>query len=303
MARTSKLSASGSIGSDERALTIEQQADRPALVGNIASPAQDADGNYDITLVERPVTETVLEPVLDDNGQPVLDADGQPMMAEVVKPVLDENGNPVTEWVAEVEIVYDWLRVDYPARRPASTPSAGEDISIRETTGDLGVGNVSAGGDVSLSAPGSILDTREDGETQGNLASGGDAMLTSDEGTIGTSEEYLDIDVDGTTTARAEGDINIADRADLDLVADTAEGQVNADAAGDLDLRNSDPETDLIIGPITAGGDAQITATGSLVAGDPLGHEAQVSAGSIGLTAQGGDGRHGGDPHPRRYGR
>ena len=284
-----ELSASGSIGSDERALTIEQQADRPALVGNIASPAQDADGNYDITLVERPVTETVLEPVLDDNGQPVLDADGQPMMAEVVKPVLDENGNPVTEWVAEVEIVYDWLRVDYPGEATRLDASAGEDISIRETTGDLGVGNVSAGGDVSLSAPGSILDTREDGETQGNLASGGDAMLTSDEGTIGTSEEYLDIDVDGTTTARAEGDINIADRADLDLVADTAEGQVNADAAGDLDLRNSDPETDLIIGPITAGGDAQITATGSLVAGDPLGHEAQVSAGSIGLTAQGGD--------------
>ena len=175
-----------------------------------------------------PVTETVLEPVLDDNGQPVLDDNGQIVMAEVVKPVLDENGNPVTEWVAEVEIVYDWLRVDYPGEATRLDASAGEDISIRETTGDLGVGNVSAGGDVSLSAPGSILDTREDGETQGNLVSGGDATLTSDEGTIGTSEEYLDIDVDGTTTARAEGDINIADRADLDLVADTAEGQVNA---------------------------------------------------------------------------
>ena len=284
-----ELTASGSIGSDGHALTIEQQANRPALVGNITEPTQDADGNYDIHLVERPVTETVLEPVLDDNGQPVLDDNGQIVMAEVVKPVLDENGNPVTEWVAEVEIVYDWLRVDYPGEATRLDASAGEDISIRETTGDLGVGNVSAGGDVSLSAPGSILDTREDGETQGNLVSGGDATLTSDEGTIGTSEEYLDIDVDGTTTARAEGDINIADRADLDLVADTAEGQVNADAAGDLDLRNSDPETDLIIGPITAGGDAQITATGSLVAGDPLGHEAQVSAGSIGLTAQGGD--------------
>ena len=283
------LVASGSIGSDERSVTTEQQANRPTLVGNVTEPAKDEDGNYIIHLVEREVTETVLEPVLDGDGNPMLDENGQPLMQEVVKPVLDENGNPVTEWVAEIELKYDWLRVDYPEEATRLDATAGEDINIAETSGDMGIGNVSAGGDASLSAPGSILDVREDGDTQGNLTAGGDASLTAESGTIGTNDEYLDIDVDGTTTARAEGDINLSDRADLDLVADTAEGQVNADAVGDIDLSNSDPDTDLVIGPIYAGGDVDITATGSLVAGDPLGHEAQVSGGSIDLSALGGD--------------
>ena len=283
------LKASGSIGSEEQPLTTEQQANRPTLVGNITEPVKDNDGNYKIELVEREVTETVLEPVLDAYGQPMLDADGQPIMQEVEKPVLDAEGNPVTEWVAQIEITYEWLRVDYPQEATRLDATAGEDIHIAETTGDLGLGNVSAGGDAEISAPGSILDVRADDETQGNLTAGGDANLTSETGTIGTNDEYLDIDVDGTTTARAEGDINISDRADLDLVADTAEGQVNADAVGDIDLSNSDPNTDLVIGPINAGGDAEITATGSLVAGDPLGHDAQVTGENIGLNAQGGD--------------
>ncbi|NLF26716.1 MAG: hypothetical protein GX592_02360, partial [Clostridiales bacterium] len=212
-----------------------------------------------------------------------------PVMHEVVKPVLDALGNPVTEWVADIAVQYDWLRVDYPAEATRLDAVAGGGVYLAEATGDFGLGTIQAGGDVSLSAPGTIYDVREDSETSPNIVAGGDAYLTSDTGTIGTNGDYLEINVGRVTYARAEGDINIRDRADLVLFADTASGQVNADAVGDVDLSNSDLGADLIIGPVHAGGDAWIAAQGSLVAGNRLGRGEQVVGQSIGLEALGGD--------------
>jgi hypothetical protein len=118
-----------------------------------------------------------------------------------------------------------------------------------------------------------------------NIAAGGDVRLSVASGTIGTRENYLDIDVDGVVTADASGDISIAHAADMILVADSRNGQVNADAAGDLDLSNT--AGDLVIGPIYAGGYHDHRA-GQHPAGDRLGRDAQVKGRSIALSALGG---------------
>jgi len=286
-ARRIKLFAALGIGSGGRALTTEQQANRPTLVANITKPVKDAGGDYALRLFERPVTETVLEQELDLNGDPMYDLFGEPVMHEVERPVLDALGHPVTEWVADIAVAYDWLRVDYPAEATRLDAKAGGSVYLAEASGDFGLGTIEAGGDVSLCAPGTIYDVRGDSETAPNIEAVGKASLTSDNGTIGTNGDYLETDVGGVVTARAEGDINILDRADLALVADSAHGQVNADAAGDIELSNSDPNANLIIGPVHAGGNASIAAQGSLVAGDRLGRSEQVVGASIRLEAGG----------------
>ena len=103
-ARRIDLFAVLSIGSADRALTTEQQVNRPTLVANITEPVKDADGNYVLRLFERPVTETVLEPMLDLNGDPMYDLFGEPVMHEVERPVLDALGHPVAEWVAAIAV-------------------------------------------------------------------------------------------------------------------------------------------------------------------------------------------------------
>jgi hypothetical protein len=264
------LSAAGSIGGASQALTTEQQMNRPVLVGNIVNPPLDGagnpvinpDGGYDFLLVARPVLNVAGLPALDDRLRPIL------------------------EWTVCVQIGYDWLRVEYPGEATRLDAVSGADIFIHELKGDMGVGSLTAAGDVGLSAAGSILDVRAAGEAMLNIAAGGDVRLSAASGTIGTRENYLDIDVDGVVTADASGDISIAHAADMILVADSRNGQVNADAAGDLDLSNT--AGDLVIGPIYAGADITITAQGSILPGDRLGRDAQVKGRSIALSALGG---------------
>jgi len=256
------LNAHGSIGSAAQPLTTEQQNTRTALVGNIVEPTTGSDGKYAFTLVRRPV----------------LDALGQP--------VLDKLGQPLYTWNIEVEVVYDWLRAPHTEEETRLDAAAGGDLFIRELTGGMGIGILSAGGDVGLHAPGSLLDVRGSDEAALNLAAGGDASLTSETGTIGLKDGYLDIDVGGVVTAAAAGDINLNDMADLALVADSTSGQVNADAVGKLTLSNT--AGNLVIGPIHAGGDIEITAQGSILPGDRLGRAEQVKGRSIAMSALGG---------------
>ena len=247
-----ELTAKGSIGDENGALEIDQWMNRLELAGNVIEPLPDENGEYTVRLVERPA--------------------------------LDASGNPTTEWVIDVAVQYDWLRVDAPEEETRLDAEAGEDIFIREADGNMGLGTVKAGGDVSLEAPGSILDVREDAETSPNITAGGDAELTSRTGTIGTRDDALAIDIAGTTTARAQGDIDLSDAADLILIADSAEGQVSADAVGSIHLSNSD-DADMVIGPVHAGGDTVIVSNGSILAGDRLGREAHVVGDSITLEA------------------
>ena len=246
------LTAKGSIGDADNALEIDERSNRLELVGNIIAPEQDENGNYTIKVVERPA--------------------------------LDASGNAITERVIDVVVQYDWLRVDDPNEETRLDAEAGEDIFIREASGNVGLGQVKAGGDVQLEAAGSILDVREDAETTENITAGGNAELKAETGAIGERDSYISIDVEGTTTARAEGDICLSDSADLDLIADSAKGQINADAAGSLHLSNAD-DADMIIGPVHAGGDVAIVSNGCILAGDRLGRDAQVAGGSIALHA------------------
>ena len=263
------LNAAQSIGSADQPLTTEQQANRPTLVGNMLTPATDGSEKLDLVLVERPV--------LDENGEQLL----------------DENGNPVTEkiWTAVSEIRFDWVRTDYPEEATRLDATAGTDVYIEETSGDAGVGVVTAGGSVSITAPGSIYDVRTETETDENVTAGGDAALNAGSGTIGTNDNYLTTDVDGKINAQAKGDINIDDSADLDLVADSKDGQVNAKAVGDIDLSNTQDQ-DLVIGPIhSENGDVTITSTNSIVNGKPIVENEAITVvgGSISLNAKDGD--------------
>jgi uncharacterized coiled-coil protein SlyX len=162
------------------------------------------------------------------------------------------------------------------------TASAGGDIEINEITGDMGVNVIEAGGKVTLTAPGSIYDVRAEDETRENITAGNGASLTAGR-TVGTNQGYIDTDIDGTAKVTAGGDININDSGTLTLVADSSSGQVNVNAAADLNLSNT--SGNLVIGFVTAGGEAAIVSAAGITAGDKLDHDVHVKAKSIDLTA------------------
>jgi hypothetical protein len=79
-------------------------------------------------------------------------------------PLLDQAGDAVLVWVLEVVVRYDWCAWDYPAEATRIDAAAQTgDIYIDEYTGDMGMGVITAGGDVQLRAPGSLLDVRTAG--------------------------------------------------------------------------------------------------------------------------------------------
>jgi len=103
----------------------------------------------------------------------------------------------------------------------------------------------------------------------------------------GNAHAYpLITDVDGTLTITARDDISVKDLGSLDLVANSAKGQINAVAVGDIALKNTNGQS-LVIGPVVAGGDGKIIADGALVEGNRYGQEAQVRANNITLQADG----------------
>ncbi len=241
-------------------LRTEQRLNLPTLVGNMTKPTGKDDA--------------IVKPI---------GADGLPTSEA------DKANNPRTDWGLETEIVFDWIRVAYPEKAGQINITAGGDVNIIEETGDMGVGEINVnGGDLSLNAPGSILDTRNADQTQNNIITrDGDVELIASNGTIGSEDQRLTTDVDGVITAAAAGDVNIKDTGTLDLIADSENGQVNASAKDDLNLRNT--RGDLVIGPIEAGGTATIVSEGSIAEGERYGRDAQVIANSIDLTAKNGD--------------
>ncbi|MGE4277727.1 MAG: S-layer homology domain-containing protein, partial [Lawsonibacter sp.] len=186
--------------------------------------------------------------------------------------------------------------IDYTAVRDVDLESAGKlnataagNIQIAELTGDMGVDHVKAGGTVSLTAPGNILDVRTHEAIANIIAGLGDSALTAG-GTIGAGpEDRIDVKVDGTLYTDAQGDVNLNAIEDLNLVSDSKNGQVNVDGTGDLNLRNTGKyHDDLTIGAIQAQGDVSITAEGGIVLGDRLGRPAQIEGVSISIMAKNG---------------
>ncbi len=255
VAENISLTAASAVGG-ATPLTTEQRDKRITLVGNLLKPLS---------------RDEVQIKALDANGLPT---------SEALKEL-----SPKELWALETLIDFDWLRVAYAGEATRLDVTAGGDVHIREETGDMGLGEINAGGDVTLTAPGSMADKREAHQTAPNLTAGGNAQLSSG-GAIGREDARIITDVDGLITAQAQEDISIRDTGDLDLVAQSDGGQVNAAARDELHLENL--SGDLVVGPIEAGGTAQVTAQGSLIEGERYGREAQVVAESVDLTAKNG---------------
>ena len=256
------LTAAKGVGA-ETTLVIEQREMRPTLVANMVKPADRSD--------------VALKP---------LGADGTPTGSA------EQAEKPVETWALETLIDFEWLNVHYAEQATKLDVTAGGDVNIDEKNGDLGLGVIDVtNGDLTLDVPGTIYDKRDDSQTEPNISvekgpdSNADATISAEGGTIGESDDYIDVDVDGTIYADAKGDVSLNDSGTLDLVLDSQEGQLNADAVGDANI--TDTGSDLIVGTITAGGDADVTAQGSITTGDPLGRPADIIAGSITITAEG----------------
>ena len=160
-------------------------------------------------------------------------------------------------------------------------------VTLKAPDGEMKIQHITAGDRVDLTAEGSILDSREDGDTKVNVDAGS-GSITSMGGSIGAGpDDRIDVSIDGHLTTDSFGDTNLNAVGSLNLTADTTEGILHVDGTGDLVIDNTDGDLDL--GAIEAAGDVSITAQGGLVLGDRLGRDAQVKGDSISLTAINGD--------------
>ncbi|MEL7601887.1 MAG: hypothetical protein AAGU77_01930, partial [Bacillota bacterium] len=243
LARDITLNAHNSIGSAAVPLVLEEQQNRPVIVVGVdmtyyepVAPGEDPltafgtrFGEFEPgTPVEVPILMAALS-ALDTTGYEfhlkqvqAVDENGQPL--------LDKLGNAVLVWVLEVVVRYDWLRVDYPAEATRIDAAAQTgDIYIDEYTGDMGVGVITAGGDVQLRAPGSLLDVRTaDQRAAGdkNVTAGGNVLLDSTNGVIGTTDDRIDLAAEGGVTARAYGVICLTDTGDMVLIVESETGRI-----------------------------------------------------------------------------
>ena len=260
------LTAANGVG-EETKLVTEQRDNRLTLVVNMMKPTAD----------------DTLEQGYDDVTTRPLDKDGEVTSEE------DKETRPAEGMALETLFDFDWLRVEYAEDATRLNVTAGGDVNIEEKTGDMGLGEIDVtGGDVTLETPGSVLDTRREDQTGNNVqVSGGDAAIEAENGTIGTQDTYITTDVTGTVTAESEYDIFVDDAGDLDLIAQSEKGQVNADAAGRLDVTNI--EGDLTVGEMNAGTEANVESVGGVIAGDPIDAPANITAPTISVTAKDGD--------------
>lgn len=165
--------------------------------------------------------------------------------------------------------------------------SAAGSVTLKAPDGEMRIQHITAGGRADLSAQGSILDSREDGDTKVNVDAAA-GSITSEAGSIGADADHrIDVSIDGHLTTDSFGNTNLDAAGSLNLTADTTEGILHVDGTGDLTIDNTDG--DMNLGAIEAAGDVSITAQGGLILGDRLGRDAQVKGDSISITAGNGD--------------
>jgi len=254
LGRDITLTAAGDVGTQSAPLKLEQRENSPEIVVGVEEEMY-FDGEY---ADKRADGETEFEPTETEKKYVLRQVE---VLDEEGNVVLDKNGAPIMKWILDVVVRYDWVRVDDPDPEPRMelTVNAGNDAFVEELTGSVA----------------------------GSIIAGGNADLTVNDGEVGTYEDPFVTDVDGTITVNARDDISISDPGDLDLIANSENGQVNAEAAGDIDLSNNNGE-DLVIGPvISESGDVSITADGDLVEGDRYEEDAQVQGENISLKADG----------------
>ena len=253
LGRDITLAASGEVGTKDAPLKLEQRENSPLIVEGV-----DEEMYFDSDYIAK-----VMQGLTDftpDGTQKHYILRRVEQFNENGEAVLDENGAPALAWILDVVVRYDWIREDYPNPEPRMTLTvvAGGGAYVEELTGSV----------------------------RGSIKAGGDAAYTVNGGEAGTYTDPLITDVDGTLTITARDDISVKDLGSLDLVANSAKGQINAVAVGDIALKNTNGQS-LVIGPVVAGGDGKIIADGALVEGNRYGQEAQVRANNITLQADG----------------
>lgn len=253
LGRDITLAASGEVGTKDAPLKLEQRENSPLIVEGV-----DEEMYFDSDYIAK-----VMQGLTDftpDGTQKRYILRRVEQFNENGEAVLDENGAPALAWILDVVVRYDWIREDYPNPEPRMTLTvvAGGGAYVEELTGSV----------------------------RGSIKAGGNAAYTVNGGEVGTYTDPLITDVDGTLIITARNDISVKDLGNLDLVANSAKGQINAVAAGDIALKNTNGQN-LVIGPVVAGGDAKIIADGALVEGNRYGQEAQVRANNITLQADG----------------
>jgi hypothetical protein len=182
-----------------------------------------------------------------------------------------------------IQADYQWLLTVNRAAPGTLTVASGAGVSIRETSGTMGLADITAPGDVVLQANGSILDGRPAGQTTAVIENGGNIYLASAAGQIGAPGDYLALDTQGVVTASARGDISIRQQQTLIITADSSQGQINLQTGEDLYLNNT--AGSLVLGSVKAAGDIFIQAIGNMLPGSTLGTPANVGAQNITLSA------------------
>ena len=247
------LSASENIGTQEKPVNVEQVEEEP---------------NVTVTVIGKGVAHS--------------------------ETITDPEGNEKTIWVMDVELRYDWARTDdAEATKRLDAEAANGDIFLAEQTGNTGLGILTGAGTVSVLTPGSIADVRTDAEKAAgtpNITTE-NAIVISEDGSIGTEEQPISVNIGEHMKASAEGDVNITTTENLSITADSQTGELNIEGQKDLTVDNTQSSADgtgnMNIGNIAAGGTASVTAKGDMLASDG---SSLVSGDSIALNAGGGIG-------------
>ena len=246
-----RLNASGSIGTQDKPIITEQVKEAPGVVVNVLPGSQKV------------------------HGEISLDAQGQKRFV----------------WTMDVDLVYDWVRLDdLSAAKRLDANAQNGSIYVTEQTGNMGLGSLTAADHVSVQAPGILADTRTPEQKAAGTPNiqGTTGALHSTDAQIGTEQAPITVKITDHLTASAEENVNLKSQEDLYVTADTQNGKLNIDGDQNLTVDNTAASAngsgDMPVGTVTAGGTAELRAVGDILGAED---RSLVSADKIILSAGG----------------
>ena len=191
------------------------------------------------------------------------------------------------EWVMDTVLTYDWVRKDAEdAVMRLDAVAENGSATVTEIEGGTGLGTVFAGENVTLITDGDLTDVRtekEKADGANNIKAGNDVYTGVENGTVGTKDDPIKVEVGGHMTVEDEGDIHVTSQEDLSITADTQEGVVNVHSDKNLELDNTPAAAggtgDMVLQNGTAGANATVTVSGNLTDSNVgAGNDATVTA-------------------------
>lgn len=154
--------------------------------------------------------------------------------------------NPKTgRFEITVETGFAQIRYDNPDKETRIDAAAARNIDITEVVGETGIGIITSDhGDVTLTAPGNLIDVTDDKNDVNISAMGdntndeGDVTLNVANGAVGDDENRFHINANGTVYVTDKDDIFVDSDENLTMVVNTSEGEVYVTGAKDVDLTN-----------------------------------------------------------------